>query len=168
MPAMWKTDLRLKAEAYAKRRELELLDQPLGDGTEGNVWQVWSNRIEMVWALKMHRHNAAYQRERDVYLRLSEKEVVDILGLNVPQLIHADDDALAIAMTIVVRPFALDFAAAFLDLPPDFPDEVWAEREGHWRDHFGADWPKVCAVRRAFEDLGVYLTDLHRNNIALR
>lgn len=166
MLAMWKTDLRAKAETYAIKRGLEFLDQPLGDGTEGNVWQLWSNQIEMAWALKMHRLKGAYERERDNYLRLAELGVTEVLGLNVPQLIHYDDAALAIEMTIVMRPFALDFAAAYLDFPPEFSDEVWAEREDHWREAYGADWPLICRVRDAFEGMGIFLTDLHRNNIA--
>jgi len=28
-------------------------------------------------------------------------------------------------LTIVAPPFVLDFAGARLDVPPDFPDEVW-------------------------------------------
>src|SRR3989442_10236250 len=32
-------------------------------------------------------------------------------------------------MSIVARPFVLDFAGAWLDTPPDFPGETWAEWE---------------------------------------
>src|SRR5687767_12632538 len=131
MLAMWGNDLKTRAEAYVQRRRLVLLEPPLGDGTEGNVWTVRSKDFNVRWALKLHRHKRAYERERDVYARLAERGVTQVIGMNVPQLIRSDDEALALEMTIVVRPFALDFAAAFLDLPPEFTEEVWAEREAH-------------------------------------
>ena len=48
-------------------------------------------------------------------------------GLRVPRLLQFDDDLWVIEMTIVSRPFVLDFAGAYLDMPPDFSDEVMAD-----------------------------------------
>ncbi len=54
------------------------------------------------------------------YLRLRELQVESIRGHAVPQLLHFDDEFLAIEMTIVSPPFCLDFGGAYLDRPPDF------------------------------------------------
>ena len=69
-------------------------------------------------------------------------------------------------MTIVVRPFVLDFAGAYLDIPPEFSDEVWAEWEAEKQEQFGARWPTVQAVLAAFEELDIHLLDVTPNNIA--
>ena len=78
-------------------------------------------------ALKIHRAAEPYFRERAVYERLRDAGVSEVLGFNVPQLIRFDDELRVIEMSIVARPFVLDFAGAWLDTPPDFPGETWAE-----------------------------------------
>ena len=72
-----------------------------------------------------HRSVEPYLRERAVYERLRDAGVSEILGFNVPQLIRFDDELRIIEMSIVARPFVLDFAGAWLDTPPDFPEETW-------------------------------------------
>jgi hypothetical protein len=69
-------------------------------------------------------------------------------------------------MTIVTRPFVLDFAGAFLDKRPDFPEEVWSERETYHREIFADRWKIVRAVADAFEEMGIYLVDLSASNVA--
>ena len=69
-------------------------------------------------------------------------------------------------MSIVTRPFVLDFAGAYLDSPPDFPDEIWAEWESGKREQFDARWPKVRALLSALEELDIYLVDVSPSNIA--
>ena len=51
-------------------------------------------------------------------MRLKLARVEDILGFNVPQLLGHDDESSLIQMTVVERPFVLDFAGAYLDVPP--------------------------------------------------
>ena len=53
-------------------------------------------------------------RERAVYERLKQAGVTEVLGFNIPQFIRADDDLRVIEMSIVTRPFVLDFAGAYL------------------------------------------------------
>lgn len=31
----------------------------------------------------------------------------------------------------------------------------------------GSHWPRVLAIRQAFEAMGIFLSDLHRGNLAL-
>jgi hypothetical protein len=157
--------LKSKVEAYAVAHQMQLLE-PLGSGVDGNVWQVMSKQNSWPTAVKLNRHLAAYERERDCYIRLLENEISEVLDCSVPQLIAFDDHWRVIEMTIVDRPFVLDFAGAYLDFPPDFSEEVWAERGETWREIYGDHWPKVKAIKDHFESLGIYLTDLHWNNIA--
>jgi hypothetical protein len=68
-------------------------------------------------------------------------------------------------MTIVERPFVLDFAGAYLDKRPDFPLEVWADWEAEKREQFEGCWPQVQKLPDAFEELGIYLLDPSPGNI---
>jgi hypothetical protein len=54
-----------------------------------------------------------------------------------PAVDRADDELLGFEMTVVERPYLLDFAGAYLDTVPQFPDEVWAEWEADKREKFG-------------------------------
>ena len=69
-------------------------------------------------------------------------------------------------MTIVARPFVLDFAGAWVDAPPDFPDQTWAEWEAEKREQFDIHWPKVQTVLGALEALDIYMVDVSPSNIA--
>lgn len=113
-----------------------------------------------------HHHREPYERERDVYARLSEAGVRALLGFHVPQLIRSDDELLVIEMTIVTRPFVLDFAGAYLGAPPHFSEEIWEDWEAQKREQFDQGWPKVQAVLAALEELDIYMVDVSPSNIA--
>jgi hypothetical protein len=85
----------------------------------------------------------------------------------VPQLIRYDDALLAIEMTVVTRPFVLDFAGAFLDRPPDFSEEVVAEWRAEKQDQFGKRWREAEGIVRELESYGIYMIDVSPNNISL-
>ena len=70
-------------------------------------------------------------------------------------------------MSIVTRPFVLDFAGAYLDMPPEFPDAVWADWEAEKQEQFGKRWPQVQAVLTALEELDIHLVDVSSSNIAI-
>jgi len=84
----------------------------------------------------------------------------------VPQLVNHDDPLRVIEMSIVVRPFVLDFAGAYLDAAPKFPDEVWQEWEAEKLEQFGARWSAVRKVLAALEEWDIYLVDVSPSNIA--
>jgi len=132
-------DIALKnAEAYAARYGLGIVER-LGFGIHG-TGHVAEGKIKAEnSAVKAHISAVPYLRECAVYKLLKEADVSEILGFHVPQLIRIDDELRVIEMTIVTRPFVLDFAGAYLDSPPDFSEEVWAEWEQQKRG----------AVRRA-------------------
>ena len=106
-----------------------------------------------------------YRRERDVYLRLQTHAVSAIRDCHVPAIIAFDDELWVLEMTLVTRPFMLDFAGAYLDEPPDFSEEVLAEWEAEKREQFGSQWPKVQTICRALEKHGIYLVDVNPGNV---
>ena len=91
-----------------------------------------------------------------------------LLGFHVPQLLRSDDELLALEMTIVPPPFVLDFAGAWLDFPPQFPDEVWQERAEKWAGEFGSDWPQAQAILAELEEFGIHMLDPSPSNIRFR
>lgn len=153
------------AAAFAARHQLQLAER-LGFGIHGIIF-VAENKIQGgKTAAKAHRESGPYLRERAVYERLKEAGVTEVLGFNVPQFIRADDDLRVIEMSIVTRPFVLDFAGAYLDAPPDFPEEMWVEWEAGKREQFEDRWPAVEAILASLEELDVYMVDVSPSNIA--
>jgi hypothetical protein len=59
---------------------------------------------------------------------------------------------LALGITIVKRPFVLDFAGAYLDTRPEFPPDVWADWEAEKREQFEGRWAMVEKILDAFEE----------------
>src|SRR5713101_3514145 len=112
------------ARSYADRHQLEIAE-PLGSGKDGIVLVAKHKAKPANVAIKALRWDELYQREKQVYERLREFEVNAALGFNVPQLLGYHDDLRVLEMTIVKRPFVLDFAGAYLDVRPAFPQEVW-------------------------------------------
>jgi len=115
------------ARAYAESRG-DTIGELLGFGIHGIVVTLKSEHEGAARALKIHSSRQPYERERACYDRLRECGVSELLGFEVPQLLRSDDAFLALEMTLVTPPFVLDFAGAWLDWPPTFSDEVWAER----------------------------------------
>ncbi len=117
-------------------------------------------------ALKAHRFDEFYLREKAAYERLGERGINSVLGFNVPELLASDDRLLILEITIVQRPFVLDFAGARLDARPEFSAEIWADWEAEKREQFEGRWQTVERILAAFEALGIYLLDVSPNNIA--
>lgn len=152
------------ASAYAARHQLFLAER-LGFGIHGIIHVLESNSKPGKTAIKVHRETEPYLRERDIYRRLEEGHVTEILGFHVPRLLGADDELRILEMTIVVRPFVLDFAGAYLDAPPDFPDETWAQWELEKSEQFDQRWPTVQSILSVLRGMGIYLVDISPSNI---
>ena len=152
------------ATLYASRYGFEL-GEKLGSGKDGIVLvgkrKMQPGRI----ALKAMRWSEAYEQEKRAYARLQQTGTATVLGFNVPQLTGNDDGLRVLEMTVVERPFVLDFAGAHVDNRPEFPDEVWADWEAERREQFEARWPMVERILAAFEELGIYLLDVSPGNI---
>jgi hypothetical protein len=152
------------AHAYASRHKLQLAER-LGFGIHGIVHVAKNNKQPAKTAIKAHSSAEPYFRELRVYQRLRQAAIREIKGFNVPELIRHDDHLRILEMTIVRRPFVLDFAGAYLDMPPDFSKEVWDEWEIEKREQFGSRWPEVLNVLSALEDLGIHMIDVSPGNI---
>jgi hypothetical protein len=153
------------ALAYASQHQLELAER-LGFGIHGIIFVAGNKSEGGRTAVKAHRESEPYLRERAVYERLKRAGITEILGFNIPQFIRADDNLRVIEISIVKRPFVLDFAGAYLDAPPDFSDEIWAEWESGKREQFDIRWPKVQAILAALEALDIHMVDVSPGNIA--
>jgi hypothetical protein len=84
----------------------------------------------------------------------------------VPKIVNTDDELRILEMTIVEKPFVLDFAAAYLDQCPEFPPEIWAEWEAEKREQFEGRWAVVQQILDSIEEIGMYLMDVSPANIA--
>ena len=158
-------ELTQNAGEYALRYRLQLAER-LGFGIHGIIFVAEDNLKVGRTAVKAHRSPGPYLRERAAYERLRDAGINQIMGFHVPQLIRFDDACRVIEMSIVTRPFVLDFAGAYLDAPPDFSEERWAEWEAEKREQFEERWPKVREVLAALEALDIHMVDVSPTNIA--
>jgi len=156
------------ARRYASRNRLAVELPGLGGGIHGQVFFVRGDAAPGGTAIKVFCHEEFFRRELLVYERLRQAGVREVRGLAVPQLIRADDELLVLEMTVVERPYLLDFAGAYLDDDaPQFDDEVWAMWEADKREKFGERWPEVKAALAALEDYGIHMLDVNPGNVAL-
>src|SRR5262245_18010357 len=99
---------------YCRRNQLQPTRR-LGFGVHGSVFTARNQINGRSSAVKSLEQEKFYRRERNVYRRLREFAVTHIRSHQVPQLLGYDDELLVIEMSIVSRPFVLDFAGAYLD-----------------------------------------------------
>lgn len=152
-----------RALAYARQLDIRLEDR-LGFGKDGIVWST-----EKPSVVKVFEKDYRWQRELDVYRRLESLNMRSIRGHQIPVFLGADKEYLAIHMTLVRRPFLLDFATAQLDAPLEFPPEVLEEWERDKAEQFGANWTEAKSVLAALEGrCGIYMLDVHPGNIGFR
>ena len=109
----WREELVSRTTEYCTKYGCAI-ETELGFGYDGIVFSTTCQS-----AIKVLRYEPLYQKERDVYLRLTEQEILNVNGFHVPELLHYDDELWTIEMRIVRPPFVLDFAGAYLDRLPD-------------------------------------------------
>jgi hypothetical protein len=139
--------------------------QSLGFGVHGSV-SAARNSTGNVTAVKYSYEGEPFERELDVYWRLRELQIRSVNGFFVPELIDFDADLRVLQMTIVPRPFILDFAGAYLDFKPKFTEDIWQQWEERRREEYGARWSIVRGILDAFEEMDIYILDVHPSNIA--
>ncbi len=149
-------------KALFEARYSVILAARLGYGRDGDVYVTSTGN-----AVKFFDRVDGYSREIGAYFLLKERGISTILGHHVPELIDFDDELLAIEMSIVKRPFLLDFASAYLeDEAPDFSEEVWDDWTAQLMERFGSNYPKVIAIREALRlATGLVLMDINPGNI---
>ena len=135
-----------RLQQYASQHELQIAKE-LGSGIHGLVHLALREGTSEESAVKAHYHMESYMKERDAYFRLRQASVHEIRGLNVPQLLDCNDDLRIIEMSVVSKPYLLDFAGVSLDHPMDFSEELWLEWEAQKREQFGHRWSIVQKQR---------------------
>ena len=109
-----------------------------------------------------------YRIELECYQRFKANKITSIGGFAVPQLLGFNDDLWVIELR-VVTPFILDFAKAWIDVPPDYSAEKLDEWEREGEDNFGTKrWEKVKVLLWVLRDLGIYYYDAKPQNIRFR
>jgi len=151
-----------RASSYAAKSGM-LICGRLGFGTQSTVFM--TDRQSAIKVLKREIH---YARERDVYLRLKQQQITKVGQFSVPRFLGCDHELWIVEMTVVKPPYVLDFASARLDQPQDFSSEVLADWAAAKEEEFGDAWGEVRAVVWAFEEFGIYLTDVRPANICVR
>jgi len=152
-------------ENYLTRNKL-LIVGSLGHGKDGDVL-----KTDRKSAIKKLKTLELYRRELRAYKLLDELSIVELEGFALPRLLGYDENSLLIEMTIVTPPYLLDFASTHDEVELEhlgFTDEIWAEREQHWANIFGDQWPRVRTLRNTFLRLtGLMHLDPSRNNVRL-
>jgi hypothetical protein len=141
-------DLLRRAKEYAKYKAIRLdLEERLGWGSDGTVWRTSAGSAVKILALQKN-----YSDELTAYQRLRAESVDEINGFAIPKLLDSHDGLLAIEMSVVQRPFLLDFGKIYLDRPPPYWADAQLMQNAHaeWRELFGERWPKVSAARQSF------------------
>lgn len=149
---------------YEQRHDCRLLGV-LGSGRGQDGFVLRSDRLT---AVKFFDRAQRFERELEVYRVLTVKGIHDIASHAVPELIDADVDLLAIEMSIVERPYLLDFAGAKRqDEVPDFEQHVIDEHLERLRELFEDRWAEAIHVAEVFRQrTGFVLLDIHPGNIA--
>ena len=149
---------------YAKKYQIQLRS-PLGSGRGQDGFVLKTDSIS---AVKFFDSSERFERELEVYLILREMGIRQIAGHWVPLFIRSDEELKAIEMSIVDRPFLLDFAGAKQEYEvPDFEEHVMEEHYAHLQELFGDRWTDALHVADAFrQQTGFVLLDIHPGNIA--
>ena len=160
--SFWQENAERRAHEFATDRDWSLIRQ-LGAGYDGVVFEA-NHRS----AVKSLRYQELYERERDVYLRLFDHQLTEVCGCRIPRLLDYSDRLFVVEIGIVQPPFVLDFAGAYLDRRPEFPNDVFADWQAEKAEQFGDDWPRVQSIMATLAGIGVFLADVKPGNITFR
>ncbi|MEM1010645.1 MAG: hypothetical protein AAGI46_00325 [Planctomycetota bacterium] len=150
----------LNVATYCAERDTSLV-AILGEGKDGSVYETDAGS-----AVKLHHAREVYERERDAYFRLLKRNVRFVRDLAIPKLLQHDDEFLILELTIVAPPFLLDFASAYLDEPPDWPEDVVEHWHEQLRERFEDRYGDVVGILAELEEqAGVHLFDVHADNL---
>lgn len=155
-----------KGLEYCRHHDCEFVaGRRFGFGVHGSVFACVRPTSLIQNALKVHERPEPYHVERDVYLRLRDFGIDLIQGHNVPQLIDYDDELFVIEMSVVIRPFVLDFGGAYLDRAPDYDEEILEEWRRDKEEQFEENWPKAESILAELRRYGIYVADVNPGNI---
>lgn len=110
--------------------------------------------------------NQRYSTELACYRLLQERQILEINGYAVPQLIDFDAGLRVIEITIVAPPYVIDFGKAYLaSAPPDFSPEVISEWLAEKEELYGDRWPEIRSVLARLRLIGIFHLDPKPHNI---
>lgn len=119
-------------------------------------------------AVKIFARRADFTKELYAYKILEERDVSEVCGFNVPHLVASSEENMIIEMSLVQRPFLLDFASCCIDIDPrDAHGEEWLDQYVERIEYQHED--RSEEVFRVYNALarktGIYHTDLRPTNI---
>ena len=134
----------------------------LGYGTDGSVW-----RTTRGTAVKAFYADGNYRDELTCYLRLQKEEINSICGLAVPSLEGSNDQLMCVEMSIVQRPYLLDFGKVYIDEYPPYHFDKLAMANWHAevRELFEDRTDDVHIILYRLQKLGIYYVDPKPANI---
>jgi hypothetical protein len=138
-------------------------DRPLlrlGWGISGFVYLSPDTRT----AVKVHRYDESFERELKVYRHLQKLNIIEVLGLAIPQLREARRDLKLLRMDCVSAPYLLDFAGASFD-PPDFSPETVEQWHADIAEKFGPNAHIAHAVYAELAKQNIYYLDFRPSNM---
>jgi hypothetical protein len=137
----------------------------LGWGVDGVIYL----HPSAMTAIKVHARPEKFANELAIYRHLRSRKVFEVEGFAIPKLVNADTRLGVIEMSIVKPPFLLDFAGAYLNRKPDFPDEVISEWWDRLRDLFEDDFPVAQSVFwTLWRHHKIYYWDMKPGNLQIR
>jgi hypothetical protein len=158
---MLKQEAQEIAERYAAEKGIGVnLNAHLGSGNDGWVWK--SSRPSVIKVLE---RESKYNTELYCYQRLRDAGVLWIRGFSVPQLVDWSDHLRVIEMTLVIKPYLIDFAKAHFT-PLELSDETWEEWNREGIELFGTQrWKTALSVTRELQAYGIYYYDIKPGNL---
>jgi hypothetical protein len=76
-----------------------------------------------------------------------------------------NDELLVIEMSVVVRPFVLDFGGAYLDHAPDYDEAILNQWQREKEEQFEANGAKAVTILTELRSHGIYVADVNPGNI---
>jgi hypothetical protein len=113
----------------------------------------------------VHALKNGYERERDVYVRLKQKEVQSVRGFMIPRIVNWDDNLWVFEMSIVHVPCVIDFGGVYLDSPPEHMnrDDIWHSAK---HEEFGNNWKEAQEIIKELEYRAkICISDINTGNI---
>jgi len=154
-----------RAALYCLHHDTHIVDRPDEPSNDGSVHA--TSRLTIV---KAFNRTETFDKESEAYRRLARYFVRQIQCHMVPQLLRLDALLGVIEISVVKRPYVLDFGKIQLDRRLDevWPAEVLDERWAYWESLFEPEqWPVVLAIWNELGNrFGIWLEDIHPGNIA--
>ncbi len=114
--AMSEDDPKVRAASYGEANNISIdFCNILGAGQEGFVWKTDRDTAIKVFDLQKN-----FERELECYQIFKNRNVSELLGFTIPELIGSDCNLRIIEMSIVVPPYVLNFGKAYIGNPRIF------------------------------------------------